>query len=259
MLTLGARLLQVLERYKNYPIEQLTGDQKRNLDDLFLHAISEARAYLRGMVTPKKREIARNAECKCLLCKRQTADFTGSHMVPNLLLQRFFTFGGKQKRDREAIEMNCLSDDVHSHYFGHEVGGHVEEYMHRTISDEEVEEENEKSNPLTYDYYFCTDCETRLGTIETLYADILTKKVKQYDPHIPYLFWMSVVWRASISKMGMYMLPHDEEKLRKILDKSLSKDVSNMVLITSKLGHCAYQLFEAEDTKREKAKFGVLD
>ena len=82
------------------------------------------------------------------------------------------------------------------------------------------------------DYVFCEDCEKRFSTIESYYAEILDGK-KSYPPEIPYLFWMSVMWRMSVGDMGCKMDRDHEEKLRKVLDKCLAIKREDIVSLTS--------------------------
>lgn len=249
--TVGGRFLQYVEYFKTFGNLQISTEQCQTLKDLSASTFVAVRAYLRSIAYPVKPEKIRDASCKCCLCKTNLADFTGSHMIPNVLLQRFFTFDGKPKRDRESIEVYNLSADTLEHYFGHNVGAGVQQIMNRPLRDEEAEEENNKKNILKFDNYFCTDCEKRLGVLEDHYGDFLSGKIKAPDSHLAYLFWLSVFWRASLVSMAIKMRPEHEEKLRKILNNCLALKKEDIVTQDSKLGHCVYQLLETDDTKDE--------
>lgn len=97
----------------------------------------------------------------------------------------------------------------------------------------------------------CQDCEKRFSAVESFYSDVLSSKARSYPPAIPYLFWVSVFWRMSIGNMGIKLHPKDEERLRKILDRTLSKDRENILVDTKSLGGCAYGIYHCDDIKDE--------
>ena len=190
-------------------------------------------------------------DIKCLLCKKNPADKPGSHMVPHLLIARTFSFDGSKNREKVVVDVTNLSEGYREKYFGHHVyDDTVNELIGRSLTDDEIEEENRKVNALTRDYVFCEECEKRFSTIESYYAEILDGK-KGYPPEIPYLFWLSVMWRMSVGDMGCKMDKDHEEKLRKVLDKCLTIKRENIVTKRSKLGYCAYSLYRAKDTRDE--------
>lgn len=146
-----------------------------------------------------------------------------SHMVPHFLIAETFSYDGSKDREKVVVDVDNLSEGNKEYFFGHEVyDDTVNELLGHSFSDEEIEEESKKVNALTRDYVFCKECEERFGVIETYYSQILEKKVKEYPPEIPYLFWMSVVWRMSVGQMGCKLERDHEEKLRKVLDKCLA-------------------------------------
>lgn len=190
-------------------------------------------------------------EIKCLLCKKKPADKPGSHMVPHLLIARTFSYDGSKDREKVVVDVTNLSEGYKEKYFGHHVYDDiVNELIGRSLTDEEIEDENRKVNALTRDYVFCEDCEKRFSTIESYYAEILDGK-KNYPPEIPYLFWLSVMWRMSVGEMGCKMERDHEEKLRKVLDKCLAIKREGIITKRSKLGYCAYSLYRANDTRDE--------
>ncbi len=190
--------------------------------------------------------------CKCMLCKRNEADETGSHMVPNCLVERLFSIDGDKGRERAVIERFILGRGVQATYLGRDIFEDLHEpLINRRQREDEMAEEYRLHNPLTFDYFFCHDCEKRLAKIESLYSDIRRRSQKSYDTAIPYLFWMSVTWRMSISKMGIMLSAQHEEKYRRILDRALSLDEDSILKDIRKLGHCAYTLHDCSDTKNE--------
>lgn len=199
----------------------------------------------------------RSPECQCLLCRKRPATKTGSHMIPHFLIARTFSYDGSTSRDKVVVETADLSKGKTGRYFGHEVNDDtVNELLGRSFSDEEIEEEMEKPNALTRDYYFCDDCEKRFGVIESYYSEILDGRLKSYALHIPYLFWLSVAWRMSVGGMGFKMTPEHDEKLRKVLDHCLALSRDEIESRKSKFGHCAYSLYRADDTRDEA--LGIL-
>lgn len=194
--------------------------------------------------------------CKCMLCKVNEANETGSHMVPNNLIEKLFSIDGEKGRERAVVERFILGKGKHETYLGRDIFEDLHESLiNRRKREDETAAENRIHNPLTFDYFFCNNCEKKLAKIESLYSMILHGK-KDYDPAIPYLFWMSVTWRMSISKMGIVLSSTHEEKYRKILDRSLSTEEGSILTDIRKLGHCAYTLHECNDTKNEA--LGIL-
>ena len=194
---------------------------------------------------------------KCVLCRKNVADKTGSHMVPHFLIARTFSYDGSTDRDKVIVEADSLTAGEKERYFGHQVyDDTVNELLGRSFTDEEIEVEAKKRNALTRDYVFCSDCEKRFGVIESYYSDILEGKIRNYPPQIPYLFWLSVAWRMSIGGMGFKMEVGHEEKLRRILNRCLSLEKDGIVTDKSKLGYCAYTLHRAADTRDER--LGIL-
>ncbi len=228
-------------------------EQWKPILDVVVATIERTRKSFKRFTDAEKQKPKTDASCQCALCRRRKADKTGSHMVPHFLIADVFTYDGSRSRDKVVVEADNLSIGTKEHYFGREVyDDTVTELLGRSLTDEELEEEAEKTNALTRDYIFCSDCEKRFGVIESYYSEILNGKIKDYPPQIPYLFWMSVVWRMDVGNMGAELAPEHLEKLRKILDKCLALTREDIVVKNSKLGHCAYSLYHAKDTRDEK-------
>lgn len=193
----------------------------------------------------------RDAECTCELCRQKRADKTGSHMVPHLLIADVFSYDGSRERDKVAVAVNSLGEGKQDRYFGHQVyDDTINELLGHGLSDEELDEGSKKTNALTIDHIFCSECEKRFSVLEDWYAEIL-KGSKDYPPQIPYLFWMSVVWRMAVGEMGMVLDGSHQEKLRRVLDSCLALKREDIILENSRLGHCAYSLYVADDTRDE--------
>ena len=67
-------------------------------------------------------------DTRCALCRKDEATKTGSHIVPNLLLQSMFSFDGKAKRDREISIRECLNQEGTSIFYGRDVKPEAIEY-----------------------------------------------------------------------------------------------------------------------------------
>lgn len=108
-----------------------------------------------------------------------------------------FSYDGSRERDKVVVAVNSLGEGKLDRYFGHQVyDDTIKELLGHGLSDEELDEESKKTNALTIDHIFCSECEKRFSVLEDWYAEIL-KGNKDYPPQIPYLFWMSVVWRMA--------------------------------------------------------------
>ena len=71
----------------------------------------------------------------------------------------------------------------------------------------------------------------KLSKIESEYAKTLIKKGidSEIAPEISLLFWISILWRVSISKkQGLILKDKEEELLRRILNKYLNLKIENI-------------------------------
>lgn len=222
----------------------------------FAKAVSAGEEEIKEERNHQNQKNMRSPECRCMLCRKAKADETGSHMVPNCIIERLFSYDGQKGRERAVVERFTLSEGGHYTYIGRDVLEDAREgLINRPLRNEELEQADLKHNPLTFDHYFCKACEKRFSTIESWYSEILAGK-KQYPPAVPYLFWMSVIWRMSISATGIALSSQHEEKYRAILDKALALKRDNVVTNPSKLGHCGYTIHRASELKGEQT--GIL-
>lgn len=245
---LGSKFKADMEHFPNW-----TDEERRPAAEVLLKAIRAVESFYTTNLTTKHHPYSTvSGECVCALCRKKPANKTGSHMVPHFLIAKVFTYDGSNNRDKVMVNVDNLSEGYKEHYFGAQVyGDTISEVLGRELTDEEVEEEIQKTNALTLDYVFCSDCEKRFGIIESYYADILNGRIKDYPSAIPYLFWISVMWRMSVGKMGTVLEEKHEESLRKILNSCLALHREGIVTAGSKKGYCAYSLYKAEDTRDE--------
>ena len=222
-----------------------------------LEADGEDMTKVHEIVYPPVDEInVRSEKSKCLLCKSRTADAVGSHMVPHCLIEKLFSYDGKKGRDREVVERFTLGKGERQLYIGRNITDEkkIVSLINRNLRDDE-QGETSVHNPLTFDHYFCKHCEERLSVIEREYANVM-RGVKQYHYAVPYLFWMSVTWRMSISKMGISLPDNHAEKYRSILDKTLALTIGEIKSNSNKMGHCAYTIQRVNQTKGKQT--GIL-
>lgn len=180
-----------------------------------------------------RKKYSRTADCGCLLCRKASATTTNSHIVPRFIVQRFFNLDGSNTRDREAVESWSLQDNEKYRDFGTDASADIfEKVLGYTALQAEIDEYT-KTRTLARDYVFCPHCEKRFGVIESLYSEILRNPRREYPHAIPYLFWLSVIWRMSAVGMGIKLSPSHEEKLRKILDSSLADKKDEIVTDTT--------------------------
>jgi len=179
----------------------------------------------------------------CLLCENKKANKSGSHIIPAWMISTAFDINGKN-RNREIIyNYDNLKHDLP--YFGQEVlPEEIENEIGRSLSNEEIEKNKEEGHFLVKDYLFCTECEKRFGTIEQLFKVKVHDKIR--DAHFEFtdkdldiytteeklivrLFFYSIIWRVSIvNELAIKFERKLEEKLRRILDTSLTLDAKRM-------------------------------
>lgn len=150
---------------------------------------------------------------KCLLCKQNIADKTGSHIIPSFLMKRI---NGNGMRDHEIgfVIKKCNVDT----YFGRD----IYEDERKSITDNE-EKIYSRENFDIKDCILCKKCEDYFGSLENKYAPSLNLKLSEntttkntkVSPSEALLFWCSLVWRASVTGHLGFKLHSDlEERLR---------------------------------------------
>lgn len=141
----------------------------------------------------------------CLLCGEREATKTNSHLVSSFLVAQVCSYDDSGKRDKEVMfTMTPYEDKV---YTGQIPDTKYEELFDiDNLSDERIEREL-KDNTASKDYILCPVCEKRLSDIlETPYAQF-HKQGGEIDPKTAYMFWLSIVWRLSISDQFAFRLP----------------------------------------------------
>ena len=190
----------------------------------------------------------------CLLCRKKIADCKGSHIVPNFLLQTAFTYDQKAKRNHEVsffIDSNSFNTSL---YVGREVSSEkIVELKKNNITDEEVKA---NTNHFTRDYLFCSTCEKRFAVIENEYACFNNGIKQSVNPRLAYLFWLSVIWRMSVTHTCIQMPAALNKQIRIVLDSNLSLEKKEVISSKHSLGPFAYFLMRFFSS--ETMKTGLL-
>jgi hypothetical protein len=169
----------------------------------------------------------------CLICDKNDADKTGSHIVPHFLVKRIYNQEGETGRDKELGFTINESDS--KMYFGRAILPEKLEEIYGPV-DELLLEQNKVSGIV--DNFFCDTCEKKLAIIESEYSKslkIISQASTCYQtnkiPFLGFLFWTTVVWRMSIMPTsGFKLKDKDEKKLQRILSKYLNTDINSIVL-----------------------------
>ncbi len=168
----------------------------------------------------------------CVLCQKREADKTGSHIVPAFMLVSLIG-----KRNKE-IGFQISSKGYVNKYIGREVSAEtISELLDRELTDEDIES---NENLFTVDNLLCTECENRLGVIESACAAEI-KKIKegsielQKGKQIDYfehdanlvlrcLFYSILLRIAAANDYEYNLNPTLRERIRLLLEKTLSLD-----------------------------------
>lgn len=198
------------------------------------------------LVEHPNRFIDNRLDCLCCLCREAIASETGSHMVPNFIAHKSFSFDKQGKRFREALNFMGANDtELFSSYYGNQV---PTERIETAIGHELEEDFSFKNiNILEYDNEFCSGCEKRFSILETVYAIKYNNPSKNLSPRISYLFWLSVLWRMDIGRLGLFMDFNDEMNLRQIVDSGIEADAKTIAKSESDLGNWKYAAFICHD------------
>ena len=157
---------------------------------------------------------------KCLLCKETDATKTNSHIVPSFLVANVCSYDGSGKRDKEV--MFTITPTKTTLYTGQLPDTKIEEIINtKNLTDERIENEL-MQNTASKDYIFCPDCESKLSVwLETPYSTY-HKSGKAISPDVSFFFWISIIWRMSISQIFGFELPTElENHLGAVLNRYL--------------------------------------
>jgi hypothetical protein len=163
----------------------------------------------------------------CKLCNINKANQTGSHIIPSFLLTRIFNDEGEKGRDK-ALGFTFDANDTIP-FFERSVLTEKIDRILGLISEEEIELQI-GCHPLKKDNIFCSKCEKKFMVLETEYSKTLeyfkeTEIYKNKVSHIiSFLFWISIVWRSSVERVGNFSLKKNEETLLNKILNTHAKD-----------------------------------
>ena len=243
---------EVNPRYEGFSQSKLySSEEKEEIHRLLMQikAIKDSARKSTNVPSPRQ-------DCRCSLRRKLPANAVGSHMAPNFLAHPSLSYDQRGKRYHEATDRFSINDLANPlSFYGAEV---PPERMQVTLGHEVTDSDIAKNvNLLEYDNYFCAPCEHRFSILETAYAEYYHNPRKSIHPRIAYLFWLSVLWRMGLSRMGLYLDAADEFSLREILDRAILEDVKSIVNDTSDLGTWCYAVYRAEGIHRyDKGVFG---
>ena len=236
------RYNDVLHRMESFRKSRLfTEDQKTIMGNLFQQLEQVHKD------TPVKHQnlVVNRSDSRCCLCRFMPANKTGSHMVPNFLSHPTFSWDGKGKRFREALNHEFLNHgELNCQFYGREV---PEWRFAKGMGKEEITDEDiEKNvNQLEYDNEFCSHCEDRFEVLESAYSQFYNGSQRKINPRVAYLFWLSVLWRMSMGSMSIFMDMNDELLLREVLDENMLDTVEGIENSSDDLGSWKYAIFRA--------------
>lgn len=239
-------------RYEGFSKSKLYSSKEK---DEILHFLMQIKAIKDS--TKKSTNVpSPRQDCRCSLCRKWPANAVGSHMAPNFLSHPSLSYDQRGKRYHEATDRFSINDLANPlSFYGAEV---PPERIQITLGHEVTDSDIAKNiNLLEYDNYFCTQCEHRFSILETAYAEYYHNPKKSIHPRIAYLFWLSVLWRMGLSRMGLYLDAADEFSLREILDRAILADVKSIANDPSDLGTWCYAIYRVDGIHQyDKGVFG---
>lgn len=177
---------------------------------------------------------------KCSLCKTNSPDKENSHVIPLSILRNLVSKESGNLRDREAsYTLSSLRNS--SIYLGPQMTTpeKMTEIVGRVLTDEEL---SKQSNQFARDNFICTTCENRFSRLESLYSEKIAKKISAFrlstkntdvladNGDAFYLFFISVLWRMSVTKWEKFAVSAQiEEDMRLMLHDLLNEDKKQLV------------------------------
>ncbi len=159
----------------------------------------------------------------CKLCKSRAANQTGSHIIPYGIIKKIDS--DDEKISREKYLGFVISSIEIDYYFGRGIKPERIEELFGELNEKEISEK--ARSPFVIDNILCTICEKKLGEVESIYFQYQQKnqEKKHFKGVIPILFWTSILWRISISKMtSIGITKRQKKRLRKFICNYLNSD-----------------------------------
>lgn len=241
-----SRYKDVAERMESFlDAERFNKEQKEIVNALY----SEIKTIHKATPECHQNLVNIRFDTRCCLCRKLPANKTGSHMVPNFLAHPTFSWDGKGKRFREALNHDFINAlEKNCQFYGREV---PEWRFAKGEGKEQITEDDIKKNinQLEFDNEFCVRCENRFGVLESAYSPFYNGQQKKIHPRVAYLFWLSVLWRMSMGSMSILMDINDELSLRELLDDNMLDSAKAIAESNTDLGEWQYAIFRAEGLK----------
>lgn len=241
-----SRYKEVAERMEGFQYdERFKKEQKETVNALF----SEMETIHKATPEYHQNMVNKRFDTRCCLCRKLPANKTGSHMVPNFLAHPTFSWDGKGKRFREALNHDFINaPEKNCQFYGREV---PEWRFAKGEGKEQITEDDIKNNinQLEFDNEFCARCENRFGVLESAYSPFYNGQQKKIHPRVAYLYWLSVLWRMSMGSMSIFMDINDELSLRELLDDNMLDTAKDIAESNTDLGEWQYAIFRAEGLK----------
>lgn len=241
-----SRYKEVAERMEGFQNDEMFNEnQKETINVLF----SEMETIHKATPECHQNMVNKRFDTRCCLCRKLPANKTGSHMVPNFLAHPTFSWDGKGKRFREALNHDFINaPEKNCQFYGREV---PEWRFAKGEGKEQITEDDIKNNinQLEFDNEFCARCENRFGVLESAYSPFCNGQQKKIHPRVAYLFWLSVLWRMSMGSMSIFMDINDELSLRELLDDNMLDTAKDIAESNTDLGEWQYAVFRAEGLK----------
>ena len=154
----------------------------------------------------------------CYICGKQEATKKNSHIIPSFLIAPIFNYDGSSKRGKEV--MFTITPVEEKVYIGELPDTKIDTlFDQEKLTDERIESEL-RINTASRDYIFCPKCENDLSKyLESPYSSDY-KNGNNTDPVTAYFFWLSVIWRISIS--GQFGVKLDRE-----IEQNLGESLRN--------------------------------
>lgn len=155
----------------------------------------------------------------CLICNQNEATKTNSHIVPSFLISSFTSYNSSGKRDSEVLF--TITSSIDSVYTGRSVPDtKIEDLFDKDKLTQERIDEELSINSVAKDFVFCPRCEKRLSVyLESPYAQFINEH-KSIANDIPLFFWLSVVWRMSVTEDYGFSLGQDLNQTLQLYLKS---------------------------------------
>lgn len=153
---------------------------------------------------------------KCLICNNLEATKKNSHIIPSFLIAMVTSYDNSYKRDKEIL---FTIRNFKTQIYTGNLPSTEYERLFENLTEERINHEL-KINTASKDCIFCPICENNLSKyLESPYAMFLYNN-KNISNEIPFIFWISVIWRMSITGTYGFKLSKDIENTLHLIIKN---------------------------------------